>query len=239
MNRDPRIVWLDDVSPADWIGPKLHPWLSDTGSLVPQGFEAYCRIFHPWDDGRGRRRSWSDVAHENGRRVHAEMQAHMIDRPVGEPAPPYDGSHYVNKMEWGRFPLPERNALVDILTTVTSANEPCWFCVWEGYGDVDTSGTARRVHLPARNYLLYAGPLDLALARLDDIVSSRSPNIWWPESRSWVVVTEVDYAWTYVGGPRELIESVVGSDRLEALFARLTDQPFSDSDLVNLALDAE
>lgn len=236
MARDSRIVWLDDVTPADWIAPRLHrPGLLDTGSIVPEGFEEYCRIFHPWDDGGGRRRSWSEVAQENGRIVHPEMQAHMIDRPVGQPAPQYEYNNYINEMEWGRLPLPELTALVDILASGTPVDEPCWFCVWDGFGDIEARDAIRRVRLPGRDYLLYTGPIDLALA--DWGFWDHSPNIWWPESLSWVVVTEIDYAWTYVGGSKHLIEAIVESRQLEALPATLTDKPFHDSDLINAALD--
>ncbi len=51
------------------------------------------------------------------------------------------------------------------------------------------------------------------------------------------MVTEIDYAWTYVGGSGALIEMICASDELEALPIRLTDKPFHDSDVVNAALD--
>ncbi|MDQ6617805.1 MAG: hypothetical protein M3083_24425 [Actinomycetota bacterium] len=61
--------------------------------------------------------------------------------------------------------------------------------------------------------------------------------MWWPDDRAWRVATEVDYAWTYVGGTSHLVDRLLGDERLEALPARLTDQPFYDSDLLNTALD--
>jgi hypothetical protein len=65
----------------------------------------------------------------------------------------------------------------------------------------------------------------------------QSPNLWWPEDRAWFVATEIDYAWTYIGGSTELIDELLADDRLEVLPARLTDKPFYDSDTVNAALD--
>ena len=44
-----------------------------------------------------------------------------------------------------------------------------------------------------------------------------APNLWWPADRSWCVATEIDLAWTYVGGPAGLIEAVLGDERIEAL----------------------
>jgi hypothetical protein len=37
----------DDVSSARWVVDLIHPLGQDVGSLVPEGFEAYARIFHP------------------------------------------------------------------------------------------------------------------------------------------------------------------------------------------------
>ncbi len=51
------------------------------------------------------------------------------------------------------------------------------------------------------------------------------------------MATEIDYAWSFVGGSQSLINTVLGDGRLEAFPARLTDKPFYDSDRVNEELD--
>jgi len=94
-----------------------------------------------------------------------------------------------------------------------------------------------RVQHPNRAYALFAGPIELAVASLDVPWQTNSPNLWWPEDRAWVVATEIDYAWTYVGGRAGLIEKLLASDTLEVFPAKLTDKPFYDSDVVNAALD--
>ncbi len=235
MTRDERIIWLTDVSPADWIAPRLHPFNVDTGSVLPEGFDAYCRIFHPvephWPETRPKR--WAQVAAENGRIAHPEMQFHMISRTVDNPAPlTYNRGQ---GPRWGSLPLRERSELVNILRSETTAPEECRFCVWDGFGHADRSGG--RVHLPNRDYMLYVGPIELALAPLD--IPTISPNPWWPDDRAWIVVTEVDYAWTYVGGSLRLIELLLRSDTLEVLPSKLSDQPFYDSDVVNALLDVD
>jgi hypothetical protein len=235
MARDERIIWQTDLSPADWLPARLNDFAVDTGSVVPEGFEAYCRIFHPWSD-RIRSRSWASVAEENGRVVHPEMQAHMISRPTGTPAPPYNLNDFINRMEWGSLPFREREILVDVLGGWTAPNETCLFLVWAGYGFFPAAELVDTVHLPGREYLLYTGTMDLALASLDD--EDQSPNLWWPESHSWIVATEIDFAWTYVGGPVELVEAICSSGQLEALPAQLSDKPFHDSDRINMMLDA-
>ncbi len=70
--------------------------------------------------------------------------------------------------------------------------------------------------------------------RLSSITSDRdqSPN------RGWFAATEIDYAWSFVGGSQSLINALLGDGRLEALPARLTGEPVYDSDRVNVELDA-
>ncbi len=51
------------------------------------------------------------------------------------------------------------------------------------------------------------------------------------------MVTEIDYAWTYVGGPRSLIDRLLANGVLEVLPTKLTDSPFDSGDVVNARLD--
>ena len=255
------IEWLEDVSAAGWIAPRLHPSVQDVGSIIPEGFEAYGRLFHPVEGGRhGRRERWSELARRNQRIVHPEMQFHSISRPVGQRPPGwYDAE---NGPSWGSLPVPELRVLVEVLERYTTTRDSCFFCVWEGYDPFDEdhpiewheAGTLgalsarlrprrpRRsapplphVELPGRRYYLYRGPLEKALAPLP---FDHSPNLWWPEDRAWFIATEIDYAWTYVGGSQELIGELIGDSRLEVLPARLSDEPFYDADVLNEALES-
>jgi hypothetical protein len=45
----------------------------------------------------------------------------------------------------------------------------------------------------------------------------QTPNLWWPEDRTWCVASEIDLSWTYVGGSSDLVESLVVDDQIEAL----------------------
>lgn len=252
MTADEMVTWLHDVRPADWIASRLHGFCEDTGSVIPEGFDAYCRIFHPLrrHEPNAISRTWAQVAAQNGRIAHPEMQIHMISHPVGLTPVKYDLNDYINELDWGELPLPERTILVETLRPFTSTPEQCWFCVWEGFGGIDFGGSSERVRLPNRDYVLYAGPIEIALAALDtgpaEFASnpavqpwdSHSPNLWWPEDRAWFVATEIDHAWSYVGGTKGLIASLLTTDGLEALPAHLTDDPFVNGDIINAALDA-
>lgn len=229
-----RSPWLRDVSPALWIGERLNPFVQDTGSVIPRGFDAYARVFHPVRHGDTVER-WEDIAHRNGRLVHREMQLHVISRPAGSSPPAgYDPwSNYPG----GSLPIAERRFLVEHLRPSTATPERCWFCVWEGFGGLDDQGVTERVELPNRRYLLASGAVEDAVPSVLDDPWDQSPNLWWPEDRAWCVATEIDYAWTYVGGSRELITALLQDPRLEALEASLTDKPFLESDVLNTALD--
>ncbi len=227
------VRWLRDVAPASWIGPRLHPFGTDAGSVVPEGFEAYGRLLHPVVVDGSERRRWRDVAEANGRIAHPEMQFHLIARPRGQKPPADDRG---TGPAWGSLPVDERRVLAELLHDETGTPDRCWFCVWEGFGGLDHQGVPERVALPHRDYLLYAGPLELVVADLNP-PSDQSPNLWWPDDRAWVVASEIDLAWTYVGGSERLIERLVGDDRLEVVRARLDHKIGYDTDLLNAALD--
>ena len=245
-----RIRYEDDLSPADWFTPLLHGFAVDTGSIIPVGFDVYCRIFHPLRPHSPNpvSRTWAEVAAANGRIAHPQMQIHRISRPAGTPSEAYDLNDYLNELDWGTLPAPERSVLVGLLRERTATPEQCWFCVWDGFGGLDLGGR-RRVHLPQRDYALYGGPIEMALASLElpcsgdeagdpeETRNHQSPNLWWPEDRSWFVATEIDVAWTYVGGTEATVQAILDAEGLEALLVELTDKPLVNSDVVNAALD--
>ena len=49
-------------------------------------------------------------------------------------------------------------------------------------------------------------------------------NLWWPQDRAWFVASEIDLAWTYVGGPAGLIGELLADMRIEALPAAPDDE---------------
>ena len=215
------LEWFADVSHAHWIEESL----SDFGtlrSMLPSGFTNYARIFHPaylGDEMQPVR--WSTVASWTGRQVHPLMQFERIAdldeaRGVMYPNPTW-GSH----PDHGSIPEAEFHSLVEVLREFTSTPGRCFFCLWEGYGNIDKRlyKSDSRVKAPGRDYLLFSGPLDAIMSFLhrDGPFWGDSPNIWWPEDRAWCVATDIDLYDTYVGGSQECIESVLSNPDLEAL----------------------
>lgn len=85
------------------------------------------------------------------------MQFHNIAHPRGSPSADVD-------LVPGLGALPGRALLIELLASATTTPERCWFCVWEGWGNIDDQGVAARVELPNREYLLHAGPISAAVA---------------------------------------------------------------------------
>ena len=105
-----------------------------------------------------------------------------------------------------------------------------WFALWEGHPGLPTRWDAlARLQLPERAYLLFrasvAKVVELAVeteylghsheAHGHDYAEAgraagrvRSPNLWWPDARSWVVGTDIDGCLLYTSpSPRDRTRS--------------------------------
>ena len=166
----------NEVDAADWIRERLHPFAQDVGAVIPTGFEAYARIFHPAWQGSGDPSGtplevrWSEVAAATGRIVHPEMQFHAIARHS-----PSAGDAVATPIQEPRLGvLSERQVdrLVGLLSGHTATPDACWMCLWDGYGylglEAKLSITAWPIRKPAH---LRLKPPHL---RLDLLSSARS-----------------------------------------------------------------
>ena len=245
MVSDTEPAWSGETGQASWIGERLAPFNAYVvTSVVPGGFEAYARVLHPAEeplhDG-DRVVRWAEVAAWSGLPLRPSSQFHSIAlprvRPEGEAPWSSQGPHQ------GSLYPPDAVILAEILRDWTTTPQRCWFCVWDGYGwdggvyltasdgaaaaepgsglrpdpvPADVSGGSR-VELPNRHYLLYCGPVEAALATVGLSGGHQVANLWWPQDRAWFVATEIDLAWTYVGGPGGLISQLLAETRIEAL----------------------
>jgi hypothetical protein len=76
-----------DLSAAEWIRPRLLAWGTETGtpvtSIVPGGFDAYVRVFHPAGaPAPSETVTWQEVAHWSGRRFHPLAQFERMSVPA-------------------------------------------------------------------------------------------------------------------------------------------------------------
>jgi hypothetical protein len=216
------VNFAKNIEPASWITSRLHPLGQDVGSVVPKGFDAYARVFHPprrrMPDGTLIPVRWQDIAAANGRSIQAELQRSSAS---GDPS----AFSSLNERLWneqpeiGSMPRDVAERLVGLLAPHTRTPEACWFAVWEGFGDLRLrEGAGPRFSIPHRNLFLLAGHLEDVRQTLSVVDwSYRSPNLWWPDDRAWCVGTEIDFSWTYVGGSASCIQQILADPVLEAL----------------------
>jgi hypothetical protein len=256
------LEYVDDLTPAKWIAERLHPFAQDAGAIIPPGFDAYARVFHPATRLVGNvvvPVRWREIADANLRAYHPEMQFGALVAVVGGPTAPRSQPGLFD--DWprtGTLRLDDARALVDILAHHTMTPGRCWFAAWEGFGSLEDGsmtvhtrggGTAERLtpdfyrekpkqhprlQLPGRGYYLAKGPVTAALETVYGMKSSyQSASLWWPDDRAWCVATEIDFDWTYVGSSNACIAAVLSSPDLEALPAQLSDGVSYASDPIN------
>jgi hypothetical protein len=197
---------------AETVGD-VQPVGRHVASFLPPGFDAYARLLHPpYRRGRKRRLAvrWRDIARAGALNVGPETTWKQIAQATDEP-----GS--IEEPTEGSLPAAERAVLVDLLRFHTKSVR-CWFAVWEGYaGLVPQLQDAARFDLRKLTYLLLSGPIGSANLSLVMSPAEQGPNIWWPDERSWCVMSDIDLTSTYVGGSRECIGSIVADYRLDAI----------------------
>ncbi|MCK9894096.1 hypothetical protein [Frankia sp. AgB32] len=179
---------VTDVSPADWIVAGVGSFDVTVGSLVPLGFPAYARVFHPacLDDAEV---SWTTVAHGNDRVAHPSMEWISITGSWRYLQGTSDQAElWTTQPSQGSLPLPQAARLCDLLAEHTATTDRCWFAVWEGFGAlaVPTEGTPK-VAVPHRAMLLLTGPLAAATTSLERQPWDQRASLWWgsPCRRGW------------------------------------------------------
>ncbi|MCC3333066.1 hypothetical protein [Nocardia abscessus] len=195
-----------DVSKADWFTERRDPW-TQLCSMGPSGFARYARLFHPADPG--------DDPSDTGT---LQDRAGDLDSAV-------------------------LKQLSGILAGHTETPDDCYFGLWDGFGDIYGGSSVivafsveestdlaaaptvapafppevidgARLRIPARDYLLFRGPLSEAGQwGAADLLPGwsrqiNSPNLIWPADRAWFVATEIDLPWTGIAGTAALIEEL-------------------------------
>jgi hypothetical protein len=218
MSQEPvRLVAAEKSQAGAWIEKAVWDWTTTrevtVGAIVPEGFDAYARVFHPIrDPDTGQELRWAAVATRSGHQLQPDSAfGEITDIRVKGFAP-----------QTGSLPQQDCRALVDILARYTRQPDDCWFAIWLGYqllahdSGLPESGVIMRT--PEREFGLYQGPLDGAMTFHRGSMNGvfQSPSIWWPGERAWCIGTDVDLESTYVGGSRECIDAIVASPHVEA-----------------------
>ena len=226
-----------DVLKAAWLRERLFPGHT-VKSVVPDGHEAYARIFHPAREN-GSYVRWETVAQRCGRTAHSAMQFHAIASPAAE-APDTAPSWTGGRPATGSLPHHLLSVLVDYLADYTDTPELAYFALWVGYGWHPSYSADAQVgsilSLNEREYYFFRGPLEAAKELGEDVGLVRfeqSPNIFWPDDHAWCVASEIDFDSTYVSGSEGLVEAILACPELESWRIQPDDLVTYDGDTVN------
>ena len=99
--------------------------------------------------------------------------------------------------------------------------------------DPDPLANIPRLVACHREYLLFYGSLETVPSLSRYPPWGQSPNLWWPEDRTWCVATDIDLYDTFVGGSEACIGEILHSPDLEALRVSIDDRIDGDADMVN------
>jgi hypothetical protein len=231
--------------PFAWIAEALRPFADHrVGSLVPPVFEAYARVFHPAvrypedeelfgldSDEPDQDVSWAQVAAFNGRTAHPAMEWASITGSWEFRGNDDQPGMWNDAPAEGHLPVSVGERLATALARFTTTPGHCWFGLWAGFGFGPPA--APRLALPAREYVLIRGPVDLAAGNFAEEPAEQSANLWWPDDRAWFVATDIDLMTTYVGGSAACVADLVSTDALEVAVVPPDQGTTWDADTVN------
>ena len=124
------LEFCEDISQARWIEESLSEWkFGMVGSLMPEGFSAYARIFHPAYLGEAgeQRVRWSTVASWTGRTVHPQMQFRRMASLSEEIHDIYKDPPWGLLPQRGSIPQEECRTLMNVLREFTSRGRMRWY----------------------------------------------------------------------------------------------------------------
>lgn len=235
------------ASAAEWLSTVLAP-----AAGAPTGFAAAARLLHPARDADGHPVSWARAADVTGHPLHPDstwddvagtVQTRRTTRDDWPGGPPELGE--LGDTGWDAL----LNHLIRYSGSATrcllALDEGLTWILGGGndfYGDpfhveapqdpafpAALFNSPPRLHAASREHLLLAAPLttlpNLGRAwRYEDQrwYERHSPSLLWPLDRSWLVATDVDYDYTFLAGPRLLLDAVLADQRLEAQPQRTT-----------------
>jgi hypothetical protein len=211
-----------EVGRAAWIVEQVRDFEEyQVGSLLPDVFEAYARLFHPAhlarEDGT-REVRWEDVAQANHKHAHPSME-------WGSITDSWQLTHQTglwdHEPDTESLPLAQGERLAEVLAGHTTTREECWFAVWDGFGFLLPGPDPLRVEMPDRAMILFRGALAGALASFHN-AWRHSPSLWWSDDHAWCVATDVDLMTTYIGSGTDCISSILAASDLEAMQIPIT-----------------
>ncbi|MFF2452986.1 hypothetical protein [Isoptericola sp. NPDC058082] len=204
--------WDDDPSAGEWISPLLGEFGQSLGHAVPQAYAAYAVVPLPRDDE-------GDVDLD-AVRERLDVLLDLLD--------PWTGGAPLHGTLWEGWPsLYDRGGGVGSSGTAvglawdSDGPEPTAEEVAEARREAEADLLARlvarpsadRLLLPHRGYHVWTG-VPRSVSALLDLVEL--PSHVWPEHRAWFLGLPIYTAEVALGGPAELVATVLDDARLGA-----------------------
>ena len=207
---------LSDTSAGNWLTE------NDVTALGPPAFESYVRVLH----------AWSEISDDDDRiegHLPEDELAALVDVLARHTRTPDQCLHAL----WDGYGDIVGGEAVSFLSF--AATPAAW------PGRIFTKPKPPPPPLPAfapevmegprlrvagRDHLLFAGPLSDAgqwgAASFGHGIPRdiNSPNLLWPADHAWCVATDIDTAWTGVGGSAALADDLLRESRLEVVRTR-------------------
>ncbi|MDO5711689.1 MAG: hypothetical protein Q4P32_08140, partial [Micrococcales bacterium] len=158
-----RFEWVPDLARGEWLRPMEAEPFGSILSVVPRGFEAYARVFHPVERDRPQetktwqgvdqrtffhdvadieaaletqRTTWAQAAASFGTTMHAQAQyARLVRCAYGDVdgAVAADGWRYGDTLE-GCLDAASLSAAAGVLARHTATPDAGVAAIWEGWG---------------------------------------------------------------------------------------------------------
>ena len=162
----------ESAQPAEWVVERLQGFAVNVLSIIPSGFEAYARVFHPASkvtctadmaQSISEPLRWADVTELTGRTAHRTMQWANIQGShpaLNDYTKLKAGDVYIEPPEEGGLPLELAQTLRPIFEQHTKTPDTCFFAVWEGFGGLPNFiCEAPAFEIPHRRFYLFNAPL--------------------------------------------------------------------------------
>ena len=195
----------ESAQPAEWVVERLQGFAVNVLSIIPSGFEAYARVFHPASkvtctadmaQSISEPLRWADVTELTGRTAHRTMQWANIQGShpaLNDYTKLKAGDVYIEPPEEGGLPLELSQTLWPIFERHTKTPDACFFAIREGFG-----GLPRYVYeapafeIPDRRFYLFSASLQTIE---QSFYTGAEPTTTWVETL-WLCFDEEEIAGT-------------------------------------------
>lgn len=105
--------------------------------------------------------------------------------------------------------------LLDALIPHTTTPDDAVFCLWEGYGGLEPRPAGvSLLEGWSRRYYVYRGPVSAAV-EFTAWPLGVNPEVVCPADRAWVLGTDTDFSWYFLGGAETAVSAVERTEGLD------------------------